>query len=132
MNHWKPIIGVGVVLAGLGTLLVWTNPDRVAFETFAIEQVKTELCPQVPLGLDKQCPRMIDENQPALRSWVRENTQTRNYGLFTQYETTLSIRKLVPEVAQPFLSMTPLPQKYRLQTIGILGRFIIYGTQSQR
>jgi hypothetical protein len=132
MNHWKLIAGAGIGLGGLGALLVATNPQPGAFETFAIDQVKTELCPQVPLGIADQCPRLVDTNEKHLKGWIRQNTQTQNYGFFTRYDTTLSIRELIPAAARPFLALAPLPQQYRLQTIGILGRFVIYRTQSQR
>ncbi|MBE9030060.1 DUF4359 domain-containing protein [filamentous cyanobacterium LEGE 11480] len=132
MAKWQIIVGGVGVLAGLGALCFWTNPKSEAFETFAIERVKDELCPQVPLGLAKDCPRLVDENQPMLKGWIRQNTQTQNYGLFTQYETTLSVRELVPEPARPFLGLVPLPESYRLRTIGVLGRFVIYGAESPR
>ena len=106
MPKWKIIIGVGFLLGGLGALLACTYPKVDAFESFAIDQVKSELCPQVPLGLAKDCPRLVDENQPMLKGWIRSNTQSQNYGLFTQYETTLSVRELVPEPARPLLALS--------------------------
>jgi hypothetical protein len=132
MAKWKLITGLAIALGGLGTLLAVTNPSADAFEDFAIERVQVELCPQVPLGLAGDCPRLVKENQKMLKGWIRQNTQTQNYGLFTQYETTLSVRDLVPEPARPFLAMIPLPDNYRLRTIGILGRFVIYGAKSER
>jgi Domain of unknown function (DUF4359) len=132
MAKWKLITGLAIALGGLGTLLAVTNPSADAFEDFAIERVQVELCPQVPLGLAGDCPRLVNENQKMLKGWIRQNTQTQNYGLFTQYETTLSVRDLVPEPARPFLAMIPLPDNYRLRTIGVLGRFVIYGAKSER
>jgi Domain of unknown function (DUF4359) len=131
MANWKLIAGITIVLGGLGALLAGTNPGGDAFEAFALDQVKVELCPQVPLGLAGDCPRLVQENQKMLKGWIRQNTQTQNYGLFTQYETNLSVRELVPEPARPFLAMIPLPRNYRLQTIGVLGRFVIYGAKSE-
>ncbi len=132
MAKWKLITAVAIGLGGLGGLLAVTNPSAAAFEDFAIERVQVELCPQVPLGLAGDCPRLVQENQPMLKGWIRQNTQSQNYGLFTQYETVLSVRELVPEPARPFLAMMPLPHNYRLQTIGVLGRFIIYGAKSEQ
>jgi hypothetical protein len=132
MRNWKLLAGLGLVLVGLGGLCAWTNPKPEEFETFAIDKVKTELCPQVPLGLADDCPRLVDQNQVPLKGWIRKNTKVQNYGLFTQYESNLSVRELIPEGARPFLSVLPLPANYRLQSIGILGRFVIYGAQSQR
>jgi hypothetical protein len=128
VGKWWIFLGLGVV--GLGGLLAATNPTEAAFGQFAIEQVKTELCPQVPLGLADDCPRLVEQNQTTLKGWIKQNTKSQNYGLFTQYETNLSVRELIPEGARPFLSVLPLPGNYRLQSIGILGRFIIYGAKS--
>jgi Domain of unknown function (DUF4359) len=132
MRHWKLIGGLGVGLLALGALLAGTNPQPEVFETFAIDKVKTELCPQVPLGLAQDCPRLVEQNQIPLKGWIRQNTKSQNYGLLTLYETNLSVRELIPEGARPFLSMMPLPSNYRLQAIGVLGRFIIYGAESQK
>lgn len=132
MGKWTIVAGFSVVLGGLGALLAYTNPTNEAFETYAIEQVKRELCPQVPLGLAQDCPRLVDENQETLKGWIRRNTESQNFGLFSQYETTLSVRELVPEPARPFLGLMPLPEAYRLRTIGVLGRFVIYGAESRR
>jgi hypothetical protein len=132
MRYGKLCIIVGVFLAGLAGLAAATNPKVEAFESFAIEQVKTELCPQVPLGLADECPRLVEENQPMLKKWVRQNTQSQNFGVFTHYETNLSVRELVPEPARPLLSFMPLPANYRLQTIGVFGKFMIYGAESKK
>jgi hypothetical protein len=132
MAKWKIITGGVIVLGGLGALCVVTNPDQARFETYAIERVQQELCPKVPLGLADDCPRLVAENQGMLKGWIRQNTQQRNFGLFTLYESSLSVRELVPEPARPLLAFVPLPNNYRLQTIGILGRFIVYGAQSEQ
>jgi hypothetical protein len=129
MGYWRWILGGAAVFGGLAALCVATNPQSAAFEQFAIEKVKTELCPDVPV-VAKDCPRFIDENQPMLQTWIRKNTQSQNFGLFTQYETNLSVRELIPEPIRPLLAFAPLPQNYRLQTIGVLGRFIIYNAKS--
>jgi hypothetical protein len=132
MTKWRWIAGIAIGLGGLGALLAWTNPQADAFESFALDRVKVELCPQVPLGLANDCPRLVEENQTMLKGWVRQNTSRQNYGLFSQYETTLSVRELIPEPARPFASLMPLPPSYRLRTIGVLGRFVVYGVQSER
>jgi Domain of unknown function (DUF4359) len=129
MKGWQIISALGIV--GIGALFAATNPPPSAFETFAIDQVKVELCPKVPLGLAKDCPRFVDENQPPLREWIGKNTQQQNYGLFSRYETSLSVRELVPEGLRPALALMPLPGTYRLSAIGVMGRFIIYRTQSK-
>jgi Domain of unknown function (DUF4359) len=131
MAKWQIVGGLMIAVGAIGALLAGTNPAPEAFESFALDRVKSELCPQVPLGLAADCPRLVDENQPMLKGWIRQNTQAQSYGLFTQYETTLSVRDLVPEPARPFLALMPLPRNYRLRTIGVLGRFVIYGAQSE-
>jgi hypothetical protein len=133
MANWHVTAGlVGIGVVGIGALMVWSNPTPSTFESFALEQVKLRLCPQVPLGFDRQCPQFVDTNQATLKGWVRTSTQHQNYGILTYYETTLSPRDLVPEPMRPALALMPLPQSYRLQTIGILGHFIVYNAESQR
>jgi Domain of unknown function (DUF4359) len=131
MAKWQWAIGIAIGLGGLGALLAGTNPQTDAFESFALDRVKAELCPQVPLGLANDCPRFVDENQGMLKTWVRQNTSRQNYGLFSQYETTLSVRELIPEPARPFASLIPLPPSYRLRTIGVLGRFVVYSAKGE-
>lgn len=112
--------------------MVATNPEPNAFEAFAIDQMKSELCPQVPLGLAKQCPRLVEENQEQVKAFIRGNTQRQNYWLFSYYQTQLSLRSVVPDSMSPVLSALPIPTGYDLETIGVLGQFYVYRTESKR
>jgi Domain of unknown function (DUF4359) len=133
MKQWQWVAGiVGLGLVGVGVVMALTKPDDAAFERFAMGQIKTELCPQAPLGLDKQCPRFVDENREPIGKWVRSNTRTQDYGLFSRSETDLSLTALIPDSARPLLGLMPLPPTYHLESIGVFGNFYIYKAQKQR
>ncbi|OUC13414.1 MAG: hypothetical protein B0A82_17265 [Alkalinema sp. CACIAM 70d] len=133
MKSGQWITGIIVLLGvGIGGLMVATNPEPNAFEAFAIDQMKSELCPQVPLGLAKQCPQLVEENQEQVKAFIRGNTQRQNYWLFSYYQTQLSLRSVVPDSMSPVLSALPIPTGYDLETIGVLGQFYVYRTESKR
>ncbi|MBD2329886.1 DUF4359 domain-containing protein [Alkalinema sp. FACHB-956] len=133
MKAGQWITGVSVLVGlGIGALMVATNPEPSSFEAFAIDQMKSELCPQVPLGLAKQCPRLVEENQEQVKAFIRGNTQRQNYWFFSAYQTQLSLRSVVPNEMSPLLSALPIPTGYDLETIGVLGQFYVYRTESKR
>jgi Domain of unknown function (DUF4359) len=133
MKQWQWIAGtVGLGLVGLGVVMALTKPEPAAFDQFAIGQIKAELCPQAPLGLDKQCPGFVDQNQPQIAKWVRSNTRSQDYLLFSRHESDLSLTALVPDSARPLLALMPLPPAYHLETIGAFGNFYVYKAQKQR
>jgi Domain of unknown function (DUF4359) len=128
----KTLLLTGLLLAGLAGVMYATNPKQEAFEGFAIEQVKTELCPRIPLGFAKQCPDAIAQNKAMLQGFIGQNTKVQNYGLFSLYETNVSVRELLPKEATPLLALIPLPPPYELKTVGLFGRFIIYNAREQK
>jgi Domain of unknown function (DUF4359) len=133
MKQWQWLVGIGGLgLVGTGVVMALTKPGEAAFEQFAMGQIKAELCPQVPLGLDQQCPRFVDENQAQIGKWVRSNTRTQDYLLFSRSETDLSLTALIPDSARPLLGLMPLPPAYHLESIGVFGNFYIYKAQKQR
>lgn len=133
MKTWQWVTaGLTLGVVGLGALLAATNPGEETFESFAIGQMKSQLCPQVPLGLAKQCPRLVDENQAQVKRFIRSNTQRQDYVLFTHYQTQLSLRSVVPDSVSPLLSALPIPTGYELEAIGVLGQFYVYRTESKR
>jgi hypothetical protein len=128
----KTLLLTGLLLAGLAGVMFATNPKQEAFEGFAIEQVKTELCPKIPLGFAKQCPDAIAQNKDMLQGFIGKNTRVQNFGLFSLYETNVSVRELLPKEATPFLALITLPPPYELKTVGLFGGFIIYNAKEQK
>ncbi len=118
-------------IGGLGLVLNSTNPSQDDYETFALEQMTRELCPKVPV-FGKDCPRFLDENQKEVKSMIREHTRRQDYGVFSRYETHLSLRSILPPEAVPFLSMLPIATGYDLETVGVLGNFYIYQAKEKQ
>ncbi len=125
-------LGLMIAVGALGALMASTNPSPDEFEAYALEQMKTKLCTQVPAGFGKECPRFLEENKVSVKEIIRENTQRRDYYFFSHYKTSLSLRSVLPQDAMPLLSLMPIPTGYDLETVGIFGNFYIYQAQSKR
>ncbi len=119
------VLGLGVL--GLGTLMAVTNPGDEAFETFAIAQLKTEGCKQLPKLIKDQCPTFVQDNQTELKKLIRKNSDRNNFFIFSLYETNLSVRSIVPEL--PFFINAPT---FHLQTVGMFGQFYIYEAEKKQ
>jgi hypothetical protein len=121
MKMSRLIAGVfGVVVLGTGVALAATNPKQEAFEAFALERIREDACKELPLGLDQQCPKFVDDNRAELKKIITQNTERRDFWIFSYYETNLSVRSLVPQ-----LSLLPLPA-YHFETVGLFGKFYLY------
>ncbi|WP_267382792.1 DUF4359 domain-containing protein [Cyanobacterium sp. uoEpiScrs1] len=113
----------GVALAGLGVLMIVTNPGQNDYEHYATdtltEYLKQEVCLQAPqqLGdfLRSYCKTLVDTGRPQIEQIIAKETIRRNYLLFSVYETQLSL---------PF----PIPS-YEFGTIGALQKFYTYEIQ---
>ncbi len=116
------IVG-GCALVGLGGILAITNPGPVAYEAFAtqaaIEYVKESVCIKAPtlFGLQAQCQSALESNRGAIKKIIVDGTRRQNYVLFSLYTTDLAISSELPA--------------YHVESVGILGRFVIYKTQKQ-
>ncbi|NDJ19697.1 DUF4359 domain-containing protein [Myxacorys almedinensis] len=118
--------GLGVGLAGLGALMAATNPPEAAFEEFAVGKLKTDGCKEVPSMLRQQCPEFVEDNQAELKKLITQSSDRQNYFLFSIYSTNLSARSLFPGV--PFFIKVP---SFRLETVGMFGKFYIYDANKQ-
>jgi Domain of unknown function (DUF4359) len=118
-------------IAGLGFLLNSMNPSQDEYETFALKQMRQELCPKVPV-FGKDCPRFLIDNEKAVKKIVRDSTRREDFGLFSRYETHLSLRSILPPEAMPLLSMLPISTGYDLATVGVLGNFYIYQAKEKK
>jgi Domain of unknown function (DUF4359) len=133
IKSWQWIAGlVGLSLVGIGGVMLVTNPDQDAFEAYAIAQLKSELCPEIPLGFAKQCPKAVDDNRAYLKNLIRKNTTRQDYFFFSHYQTHLSVRSLVPETIWSALAILPIPTSYRLESVGMFGQFFVYNAKAQQ
>ncbi len=113
----------GMALAGIGGLMVITNPGQNDYEHYATdaltEYLKQEVCPQAPeqLGgfLRSYCKTLIDTGRPHIEQVIANKTIRQNYLLFSVYETELSLPSPVPS--------------YEFGTIGAFQQFYTYEAQ---
>lgn len=125
-------LGLTAIVGGMGFMLYSMNPTQEEFETFALTQMQKELCPKVPMGFGKDCPRFLDENQAEVKRLLRKHTVRTDYGLFSRYETHLTLRSLLPAEIAPMLSIVPIATGYDLETVGVLGNFYIYQAKEKK
>ena len=95
-------------------VLMFTNPSKQEYEEFATEQLvlyaKENLCSTSSGDLEQiiksqVCNLMVDTSRVQFPKLITKTTQTRNYILFSVYETDLFL--------------------YEFQTIGIFNNFYI-------
>ena len=119
------VVALGVL--GFAGLMVATNPDDGAFSEFALAQVKTQGCKEVPKIIREQCPQFVQDNQAQVEKLIVQSTERQNYGLFSVYRTNLSTRSIVPNL--PIFLDLPA---FQLETVGMLGKFYIYQAEKQQ
>jgi hypothetical protein len=118
---------VGLAVLGGAGLMALTNPDETAFGEFALQQVKTQGCKEVPQIIREQCPQFVQDNQAQVKKLIIQSTQRENYGLFSIYRTNLSTRSIVPNL--PIFLDLPA---FQLETVGMFGKFYIYQAEQQQ
>jgi len=131
---------VGIAALGAGIALAVTNPSQVAYEVYATrrltEYLTENFCPQTSqvLGINirEGCAEAIQQNQEQLRQFIAKSTERQNFGLFSIYQTNLSLKELVPGGIAQLLPETLLPS-YEFQTVGVLMQFMTFkAEQAQR
>lgn len=114
---------LGAVILAIATAgLVVTNPAPEAYAVYVREQAQTyltdEVCTELPAGigelLGNQCDEMVQSLVPELDTLIRNRTNRLNFVIGSLYRTSLGI----PNV--------PMLPEYRIETLGILNRFITY------
>ena len=116
-------IAVGCALVGVGGALAVTNPRQEAYNDFAtqaaIAYLKTEVCAKAPsaFGLQAVCQSELESNQSKIRTIIVDGTQRQDFIVFSLYTTNLSISPDLPS--------------YHVESVGVLGRFVIYKTQKR-
>jgi hypothetical protein len=123
MKHFRRLTIAGIVFAGLGAALAITNPRPASFDQYATERLseylQTEVCPDAGSLLTGACSQAIQDNQTAIASLVAKGTRRENYGLWSVYQTNLSLDPLLPSLLDGSLP------SYYVETIGILNGFHI-------
>ena len=124
MTSLKLSLSIGsIALAGLGILLVLTNPKQKAYEKYASqtlnvylkENVCTKLPPEISTFLQSHCHSLVDTIRPQLSQIIARQTTRQNFVLFSIYQTDLSIPSALPD--------------YQVKTIGVLQQFYIYESE---
>ncbi|MBW4581459.1 MAG: DUF4359 domain-containing protein [Tildeniella nuda ZEHNDER 1965/U140] len=116
------IVG-GCLLAALGGALAVTNPGQEAYNEFAtqaaIDYLNVEACAKAPtvFGLQTLCQSELKSNQSKIKTIIADGTQRQNFVVFSLYTTDLSLNPDLPS--------------YHVESVGVLGRFIIYKTQKR-
>lgn len=136
------IIGgiLGLAVVGGAIALIVTNPNKGEYNEFAgqklAQQIKTEGCPSLAnavkdlinihvSGLDSQCRSFVDANRSQLKTFVADNTERKNYFLFSLYKTNLALNDFLPFVPRE------LAPRYYSESIGIFNSFYIYKTEER-
>lgn len=114
-----------VILGGVGTALLITNPPPAIYEEFAVlrlaDYLKQEVCSQAPTlmgnSLQAQCLMVVSSSQPQLKQIIAKNTQQQNFLFFSIYKTDLSIGSMLPS--------------YHFETLAVLRNFYIYKSEQR-
>ncbi len=119
MKDWQIVLLSALAVAGLGGVMVLTNPERSAYEEYAVEQLGNQArakCDLAPAGLgiflQQPCRAAIESAKPQIRVLVKASSNRQNLGLFSIYRSDLSI---------PVLNLG-----VKVESVGIFGRFFTY------
>ena len=119
MKPWQIALLSIVTGYGLVGTMALTNPDRDAYETYAIEQIGNlarDQCSQAPAGLgiflQGPCHGAIEAYKPRLRPILAATTTRQNWLIFSIYRSDISI---------PAVSFNA-----KVESIGIFNNFLIY------
>jgi hypothetical protein len=118
-NFTEKIMKQLLFFVGIAIGLIATNPNRAAYETYAIEQIADlakAQCNQTPSEfgtlLQGSCRNAIELLKPQLRSPIAANTQRQNWYFISFYRSDVSIPEANANI--------------HLETIGILNNFYTY------
>jgi Domain of unknown function (DUF4359) len=119
MRRWQIILVSIVAGCGFGGLMALTNPDRSAYESYAVDRIgdlAKEECDHAPAGLgvliQETCRTAIAAYKPHLQPLLATTTSRQNWLLFSIYRSDISI---------PAVNF-----QARVEAIGILDRFFVY------
>jgi Domain of unknown function (DUF4359) len=118
---WQIVLLSIVAGCGLGGVMALTNPDRAAYENYAVDRIgdlaKAE-CARAPAGLgvfiQEPCRAAIEAYKPDLRPILAAATSRQNWVLFSIYRSNILI---------PMVNLN-----VKIESIGIFDRFFVYKT----
>jgi Domain of unknown function (DUF4359) len=121
MRQWQIVLLSIVAGCGLGGAMALTNPDRSAYENYAVDRISDfakDQCDRAPAGLgvllQAPCRAAIEVYKPQLRPLLAASTSRQNWLLFSIYRSDISI---------PAANLNA-----RVESIGIFDRFFTYKT----
>ncbi len=119
MTKWQIVVLSILAGCGLGGIMALTNPDRVAYETYAVEQIGNlvrDQCDRAPAGLgilfQGPCRAAIEAYKPQIRPLLAATTTRQNWILFSIYRSDISI---------PAINFND-----RFESIGLFNHFFTY------
>lgn len=130
MKSWQvPVFLTAVALAGVGVAMAVTNPDEAAYRTYAAERLTQYLQTQECVKLDESVRDLCnllerEQGQALMKRLIADNTQRRDYLLFSLYQTNFSTGDVLPGFLSSLLSIPQIA--YETETIGIFGSFQTY------
>ncbi len=121
MKQWQIVFLSIVVGSGLVGVMALTNPDRSAYENYAVDRISDlakDQCDRAPAGLgillQGPCRAAIEAYKPQLRPLLSATTSRQNWVLLSIYRSDISI---------PAVNLNA-----RVESIGIFDRFFTYKT----
>jgi Domain of unknown function (DUF4359) len=121
---------LGVTIAAVTALAAVTNPGPEAHGQFAYglasRYLQEDLCnqdlPIVGRRFAEDCKTLVatPEVQGQIKDLLIKSSDRQNFGLFSLYQTQLSLQELVPMIPK---SMVP---PYRVEAVGLFGQFFVY------
>lgn len=126
MKSLKTITYIGAAaLAILGVAMATSNPDQLAYEEYAVQQLsgylKSDVCTKAPKFLEgllqRNCAVLVDSGRPQIRKLVSQSTERQNFLFFSIYSTDLSVNPLVPS--------------YHFETVAAFQNFYTYTAEKQ-
>jgi Domain of unknown function (DUF4359) len=118
MKSWQIVLLGMLGLCGLGFV---TNPDRSAYENYAVERVGNlarDQCDRAATGLgvllQGPCRSAIEAYKPQVRSLLSATTSRQNLAIFSIYRSDISV---------PAVNFDG-----RVESIGIFNNFFTYKT----
>lgn len=126
----------GIALLGIAAVLRATNPSMENYATFATQEaityLETDACtkklPIIGNSFQDECIKTIQspDTQARIRSLIIENTDRKDYWLFSVYKTDLTVKDVVPFVPENLLP------KYQAESVGVLKFFKTYGAKEAK
>ena len=104
-------------------ILVITNPNQQEYQSYASQQLKEflkqdgchKISDQVEDRLNSPCKILVDTISPQLKKIIHDNTEQKNFLIFSIYDTQFPA--------------TPFTAESSFTTLGVLDRFFLYQTK---